>query len=144
MSFFAVNPLGKNFINSTKVIAGLEIRWSYAKDRNVKSVNGGELKFSLSLIIPKSDTKKLEKIRAAIRAAMGAAIRYYMERGKMTELFTYETAKQIVVLTAYCLIWGCVFYVVVNFCQLIWHRIKKSVKKIRERHNKLSKEKLRK
>lgn len=34
-----------------------------------KSINGGAPKFSVSLIIPKSDTKTVEKIKAAIQAA---------------------------------------------------------------------------
>jgi len=36
---------------------------------DAKSINGGAPKFSVSLIIPKSDKKTLEKIRAAIEAA---------------------------------------------------------------------------
>ena len=59
----------KNFINPTKVITGPETRWSYANVWDAKSINGGAPKFSVSLIIPKSDTKTLEKIRAAIKAA---------------------------------------------------------------------------
>ena len=34
-----------------------------------KSINGGAPKYSVSLIIPKSDTKTMEKIQAAIQAA---------------------------------------------------------------------------
>lgn len=59
----------KNFINPTKVITGSETRWSYANVWDAKSINGGAPKFSVSLIIPKSDKKTLEKIRAAIEAA---------------------------------------------------------------------------
>lgn len=59
----------KNFINPTKVITGPETRWSYANVWDAKSINGGAPKFSVSLIIPKSDRKTLEKIRAAIQAA---------------------------------------------------------------------------
>ena len=36
---------------------------------DAKSINGGAPKFSVSLIIPKSDKKTLEKIRAAIETA---------------------------------------------------------------------------
>jgi len=36
---------------------------------DAKSINGGAPKFSVSLIIPKSDKKTLEKIRTAIEAA---------------------------------------------------------------------------
>lgn len=59
----------KNFINPTKVITEPETRWSYANVWDAKSINGGAPKFSVSLIIPKSDKKTLEKIRAAIEAA---------------------------------------------------------------------------
>ena len=57
------------FINPTKVITGPNIRFSYANVWEAKSINGGAPKFSVSLIIPKSDTKTVEKIKAAIEAA---------------------------------------------------------------------------
>ena len=44
-------------------------RWSYANVWEAKSINGGTPKFSVSLIIPKSDTQTLAKIKAAIEAA---------------------------------------------------------------------------
>lgn len=53
----------------TKVITGPNTRWSYANVWEAKSINGGAPKFSVSLIIPKSDTKTVEKIKAAIEAA---------------------------------------------------------------------------
>lgn len=57
------------FINPTKVITGVNTRWSYVNAWEPKSVNGGAPKYSVSLIIPKSDTKTIEKIQAAIQAA---------------------------------------------------------------------------
>ena len=57
------------FNNPTKVITGANTRWSYVNAWEPKSINGGAPKYSVSLIIPKSDTKTLEKIRAAIQAA---------------------------------------------------------------------------
>ena len=57
------------FQNPTKVITGVKTRWSYANVWEAKSINGGAPKFSISLIIPKSDTETVEKIRAAIKAA---------------------------------------------------------------------------
>ena len=57
-----------NFSNPTKVITGPQTRWSYANVWNPKSINGGAPKYSVSLIIPKSDVKTVEKIRAAIPA----------------------------------------------------------------------------
>lgn len=57
------------FVNPTKVITGPKTRWSYANVWDAKSINGGAPKYSVSLIIPKSDTKTVEKIQAAIQAA---------------------------------------------------------------------------
>lgn len=56
-------------VNPTKVITGPQTRWSYANVWDAKSINGGAPKYSVSLIIPKSDTKTIEKIKAAIQAA---------------------------------------------------------------------------
>jgi hypothetical protein len=55
--------------NPMKVITGVDTRWSYANVWEPKSVNGGSPKYSVSLIIPKSDTKTIAKIKAAIEAA---------------------------------------------------------------------------
>ena len=55
--------------NPMKVITGPETRWSYVNAWEPKSINGGTPKYSVSLIIPKSDTKTVEKINAAIKAA---------------------------------------------------------------------------
>lgn len=57
------------FNNPTKVITGVNTRWSYVNAWEAKSINGGAPKFSVSLIIPKSDTRTIEKIQAAIQAA---------------------------------------------------------------------------
>ena len=57
------------FTNPTKVITGPNTRFSYANVWEAKSINGGAPKFSVSLIIPKSDTRTVEKIKAAIEAA---------------------------------------------------------------------------
>lgn len=57
------------YVNPTKVITGPETRWSYANVWQPKAINGGTPKYSVSLIIPKSDTKTIEKVRAAIQAA---------------------------------------------------------------------------
>ncbi len=59
----------KNYVNPCKVITGVNTRWSYANVWEPKSINGGTPKYSVSLIIPKSDTKTVEKVRAAIKAA---------------------------------------------------------------------------
>ena len=58
-----------NYNNPTKVITGPQTRWSYVNVWNPKSINGGTPKYSVSLIIPKSDVRTVEKIKAAIQAA---------------------------------------------------------------------------
>lgn len=57
-----------NSVNPTKVITGVA-RLSYANIWQAKSINGGTPKFSTSIIIPKSDTATVNKIKAAIQAA---------------------------------------------------------------------------
>ena len=54
--------------NPTKVITS-KCRASYANLNEPKSINGGKPKYSVSIIIPKSDTVTLDKIKAAIKAA---------------------------------------------------------------------------
>ena len=61
--------MAKKFVNPTKVITGPDTRWSYCNAWEPKAINGGTPKYSVSLIIPKSDTKTIEKVRAAIQAA---------------------------------------------------------------------------
>ena len=56
-------------INPTKVITGVKTRWSYANVWQAKSINGGAPKYSVSLIIPKSDTKTVTAVKNAIQAA---------------------------------------------------------------------------
>ena len=53
--------------NPMKVITGPDTRWSYANVWEPKSINGGAAKYSVSLIIPKSDTQTVAKIKAAIK-----------------------------------------------------------------------------
>lgn len=64
-----LNNTSKVNSNPMKVITGLETRWSYANIWEPKSINGGSPKFSVSLIIPKSDSLTVAKIKAAIEAA---------------------------------------------------------------------------
>ena len=56
-------------VNPMKVITGPNTRWSYANVWEPKSINGGTPKYSISLIIPKSDIVTVAKIKAAIEAA---------------------------------------------------------------------------
>lgn len=54
--------------NPTKVVTGI-CTFSYLNCWDAKAIEGGKPKFSVSLIIPKSDTKTVEKIRTAVQAA---------------------------------------------------------------------------
>jgi hypothetical protein len=51
-----------------KIVTG-KVRFSYANAFEPQSVNGSEPKYSVSLIIPKSDKKTLDKINKAIEVA---------------------------------------------------------------------------
>jgi len=55
--------------NPMKVVTGIDTRWSYVNAWEPKSIEGGEPKYSVSLIIPKTDTRTVARIRAAIQAA---------------------------------------------------------------------------
>lgn len=59
----------EKIINPMKVITGKDTRWSYANVWEPKAINGGAPKYSVSLIVPKSDTATVAKIKAAIEAA---------------------------------------------------------------------------
>ena len=59
--------------NPTRVVTN-EVRLSYANIFEAKSIQGGKPKYSVSLIIPKSDTETLAKIERAIDAAIDAGI----------------------------------------------------------------------
>lgn len=53
----------------TKVITGKNTRFSYLNANEPKAINGGTPKYSVSLIIPKSDKITVMKIKKAIKAA---------------------------------------------------------------------------
>ena len=55
--------------SKTKVVTGT-VRLSYANVWEPKSINGSAEKYSVSLIIPKSDKKTIAAINAAVDAAI--------------------------------------------------------------------------
>ena len=57
----------KNNSNATKVV--LQCRISYANIFEAKSINGGDAKYSVSCLIPKTDKKTLLAIHKAVEAA---------------------------------------------------------------------------
>ena len=65
----ANNANAGNRVNPTKVVTGV-VRLSYANVWEPKSINGGAEKYSVSLIIPKADTKTLGAIQKAIDSAI--------------------------------------------------------------------------
>ena len=58
-----------NKMNSTKVVTGV-VRLSYANVWEPASINGSNPKYSVSLIIPKSDKQPPDAINAAVDAAI--------------------------------------------------------------------------
>ena len=56
------------YVNPTKVITGI-CTFSYLNCWEPRAIEGGKPKFSVSLIIPKTDTETVKKINAAIQAA---------------------------------------------------------------------------
>lgn len=69
--------------NSTKVITGL-VRFSYCHVFKPQAMNeGDEPKYSVSILIPKSDTATIEKINKAIEAAKAAGIAKLGKNGKI-------------------------------------------------------------
>ena len=62
--------MAKGMKNPTKVVTGRHTIFSYLNVNEPKTpMGGGTPKYSVSLIIPKSDTVTIAKIRAAIQAA---------------------------------------------------------------------------
>ena len=60
--------------NNTKVVTGI-VRLSYANVWEPKSINGGDPKYSCSIIIPKSDKETVDAINAAIDCAIKEGMR---------------------------------------------------------------------
>ena len=60
--------MANKYVNPTKVVTGI-CTFSYLNCWEPKAIQGGKPKYSVSLIIPKSDTRTVEKIQAAIKAA---------------------------------------------------------------------------
>lgn len=63
--------------SNTRVVTGL-VRLSYANVWEPKSINGGDPKYSCSIIIPKSDTETVNAINAAIDCAIKEGIEAQM------------------------------------------------------------------
>ena len=55
--------------NAAKVITGPETRFSYCSVWEPKSINGGEPRYSVSILVPKADKVTVGKIKEAIQQA---------------------------------------------------------------------------
>lgn len=60
--------------NKTKVITGVNTRFSYFHGWEPVSINGGTEKYSVSVLIPKDDTETIEAIEKAIDAAIAEGV----------------------------------------------------------------------
>ena len=60
-------------MNATKVVTG-KVRLSYAHVWEPVSINDSKPKYSVSLVIPKSDKETIKAINAAVDAAMEEGI----------------------------------------------------------------------
>ena len=78
--------------NPRKVITGPQTRWSYVNVWEPKSINGSAPKYSIQLHIPKTDTKTLEKIEAAMRSAYDEGSGKL--KGNSKSIPPYETLKK--------------------------------------------------
>lgn len=61
-------------VKKTQVITGMDTRLSYAHVWEPVSINGGKEKYSVSVLIPKDDTKTIESINKAIDAAIDEGV----------------------------------------------------------------------
>ena len=55
---------------NTKVVTGINTRFSYFNGWEPVAINGGKAKYSVSVLIPKDDTATIHKINQAIDTAI--------------------------------------------------------------------------
>jgi len=77
-------------IVSTKIVTG-KVRFSYAHVWEPNGFEGQEKKYSVSIVIPKSDTKTVNAIKAAIKAAVEAGKSTLSTNGKPVNMATLKT-----------------------------------------------------
>lgn len=83
----------------TKVDIGINTRLSYANIWEPKSINGGKEKYSVSLIIPKSDQKTVTVIKKAIDAAIQEGIWKFCGKKPNKTLLSYHFAMEMLNVT---------------------------------------------
>ncbi|MGX6992134.1 DUF2815 family protein [Pseudolactococcus reticulitermitis] len=57
-------------VSKTKVVTGMDTRLSYFHGWEAVSINGGDEKYSVSVLIPKDDTATIDAIEKAVDAAI--------------------------------------------------------------------------
>ena len=83
--------MSKNFVNPTKVITGVNTRWSYANVWEAKSINGGAPKYSVT--VTASSTRRIADHSAYLLGAKnGSKLRYDGLKG----CTDYRKAAQII------------------------------------------------
>ena len=70
--------------DKTKVITGPQTRWSYVNAWEPKSINGSAPKYSVQLIIPKTDTVTVKKIKKGTSAAIYKKVSVAKKSGVIT------------------------------------------------------------
>ena len=85
--------MSKN-MNPTKVI--VPCRFSYLHCWEPDSVNGGDPKYSVSAIIPKSDTKTINAIKAAVEQATVSYTHLDVYKRQEMHIFNFLTKRTYV------------------------------------------------
>ena len=76
---------------STRVLTGPRARFSFCHIWEPKSINGGEPKYSMSVIIPKDDGDTVDKINAAIEMAYHESEAKLKGKGALPPLSALKT-----------------------------------------------------
>ena len=76
---------------ATRVVTGPRTRFSYCHLWEPKSINGGEPKYSMSAIIPKTDIETIDRINAAIEAAYREGESKLKGKGALPQLKALKT-----------------------------------------------------
>lgn len=77
--------------SATRVVTGPRMRFSYCHIWEPKSINGGEPRYSMSVIIPKSDQETVRKIQNAIEAAYREGESKLKGKGSLPPLSSLKT-----------------------------------------------------
>lgn len=79
-----------NMQNKTKVITGVNSRFSYFHGWEPVSINGGAEKYSVSVLIPKDDKETINAIHAAVDAAIEKVSQSLVVRNQIKQPLNYR------------------------------------------------------